>query len=208
MLWDPDHLPPADALDDVKEFLGVLDHQAVATASTTTSPASVTAIRHAYGNLLCRAAISAGVDGRQSDAETFMAEAEREAHSLGEPEHGGFGLLWFGPTSTGVASVRRHRAGRHRHRYRHRAGVDPRPMQAPNRVVYYWTDYGRALESAGKDDEAVRAFSEAEMVDPQRFRLDPMVKDSVSALIHRAKRRAVAGPLLTMAQRLGLEDVA
>jgi len=131
-----------------------------------------------------------------------MAEAEREAHSLGEPEHGGFGLLWFGPTSTGVwrVPVATELADIDTAIATARA-VDPRPMQAPNRVVYHWTDYGRALESAGKDDEAERALSEAEMVDPQRFRMDPMVKDSVSALIHRAKRRAVAGPLLTMAQR-------
>ena len=54
----------------------------------------------------------------------------------------------------------------------------------------------------------VRTLSEAEMVDPQRFRMGPMVKDSVPALIHRAKKRAVAGPPVTMAQRLGLEDIA
>jgi hypothetical protein len=77
-------------------------------------------------------------------------------------------------------------------------------MKAPNKVVYYWTDYGRALQSVGKDDQALRAFSEAEMVDPQRFRMDPIVKDSILSIAHRAKKRAISPGIATLTQKLGI----
>ncbi|WP_330232231.1 hypothetical protein OHA40_06890 [Nocardia sp. NBC_00508] len=86
--------------------------------------------------------------------------------------------------------------------------IDPRPVRAPNRVVYFWTDYGHALTAVGNDSEAVRAFSEAEMVDPQRTRMDPMVLDSVSALVRRARRRAIDGRLRSLAHSLGIDPHA
>jgi len=168
--------------------------------------AAVPAVRHAYGNLLCRAAMTAGVAGQASDADTFITEAATEARSLGEPDNGGFGLLWFGPTSVGVWQVSvATELGDNDKAIATAEAVDPRPMRAPNRVVYYWTDYGRALQSVGKDNEALRAFSEAEMVDPQRVRMDPVVKDSVSAIAHRARRRAISPELASLAQKLGID---
>lgn len=163
------------------------------------------AVRHTYGNLLCRAAVSAGIAGDAGDARACLDEARLEARTLGESDDGGFGMLWFGPTSVGVWGVSvATELGDIDGAIGIAETVDPTPMRAPNRVVYYWTDYGRALATVGKDAVAVSAFSQAEMVDPQRVRMDPMVRDSVAALVHRARRRAVPGQLLTLAHRIGI----
>jgi len=166
-------------------------------------------VRQAYGNLLCRGALASAVSGDAPGASDFMSEAYSEAESLGDPDDGGFGLLWFGPTSAAIWQVSvANELGDSDQAIGVARTVDPRPVQAPNRVVYYWTDFGHALTAAGDDAGAVYAFSEAEMVDPQRVRMDPMVLDSVSALIRRARSRAVEGRLETLAHSLGLDPFA
>ncbi|WP_067470104.1 helix-turn-helix domain-containing protein [Nocardia amamiensis] len=163
-------------------------------------------VRQAYGNLLCRGSIANAIAGQSSSAFDLLDEAYAEARSLGETADGGFGLLWFGPTSAAIwhVSVARELGDIDRAIEVART-VDPRPVRAPNRVVYFWTDYGHALTAAGNDSDAVRAFSEAEMVDPQRTRMDPMILDSVSALARRARRLAIDGRLHSLAQSLGID---
>lgn len=165
-----------------------------------------TRVRQAYGNLLCRGAFENAVSGRSGTAFDLLNEAYAEANSLGETEDGGFGLLWFGPTSTSIWHVSvATELGDPDEAIRVARTVDPRPVRAPNRVVYFWTDYGHALTATGNDVDAVRAFSEAEMVDPQRMRMDPLVLDSVSAIARRARRTAVDRPLQTLANSLGID---
>ncbi|MEU1995112.1 helix-turn-helix domain-containing protein [Nocardia gamkensis] len=165
-----------------------------------------TAVRQAYGNLLCRGAIANAIAGQGGTASDLLDEAYSEARSLGETEDGGFGRLWFGPTSAAIWHVSvASELGDSDTAIRVARTVDPRPVRAPNRVVYFWTDYGHALTAAGKDAEAVRAFSEAEMVDPQRTRMDPMVLDSVAAIARRAHRKAIDSRLMTLANSLGID---
>lgn len=165
-------------------------------------------VRQAYGNLLCRGAFASAVSGDASGAARFLSEASSEAQSLGDSADGGFGLLWFGPTSASIWRVSvATELGHSDEAVSVARTVDPRPVRAPNRVVYYWTDYGHALTATGDDVGAVRAFSEAEMVDPQRVRMDPTVLDSVSALVRRARRRAVEGRLHSLAKSLGLDPL-
>ncbi|MEG8184050.1 helix-turn-helix domain-containing protein [Nocardia terpenica] len=181
---------------------------ATRTASSMQSSLASIDARQAYGNLLCRGAFACAVSGDASGAADFLDEAFSEAHSLGDSEDGGFGLLWFGPTSTAIWQVSvAAELGDSEEAVSVARGIDPSVVQAPNRVVYYWTDYGHALTATGDDAGAVRAFSEAEMVDPQRVRMDPMVLDSVSALIRRARRRAVKGPIQSLAHSLGLDPL-
>ncbi|WP_063039560.1 helix-turn-helix domain-containing protein [Nocardia pseudovaccinii] len=190
------------------ENAGLTSRLATRTASEIQPMLGDIDVRQAYGNLLCRGALASAVSGDASGASGFLSEAFSEAGSLGDSEDGGFGLLWFGPTSTAIWQVSvAAELGDSDEAVSIARGIDPRPVQAPNRVVYYWTDYGHALTATGDDAGAVQAFSEAEMVDPQRVRMDPMVLDSVSALIRRARRRAVEGRIQSLAHSLGLDHL-
>ncbi|WP_157228658.1 hypothetical protein [Nocardia brevicatena] len=163
-------------------------------------------VRQAYGNLLCRGAIAHAVAGQSSSAFDLLNEAYSEARTLGETDDGGFGLLWFGPTSASIWHVSiAAELGDSEEAVNVARSVDPRPVRAPNRVVYFWIDFGHSLTSTGNDADAVRAFSEAEMVDPQRTRMDRVVLDSVAALVRRAHRDAIGSRLGTLSHSLGID---
>ncbi len=78
---------------------------AMHTASDMQSALTSVDARQAYGNLLCRGAFACAVSGDASGVADFLDEASSEARSLGDSEDGGFGLLWFGPTSTAIWQV-------------------------------------------------------------------------------------------------------
>jgi hypothetical protein len=118
----------------------------------------------------------------------------------------GFNGNWFGPTNVdyyrlGIAAelgddvTARAVADR----------IDLAVVPVPNRHVYFWTDLARALAAAGKDRDAMHSLARAERAAPQNFRSSPVVRDLVQTLIHRAKRRAVAGEMQTLAQNLGID---
>lgn len=80
-------------------------------------------------------------------------------------------------------------------------------MPVPNRHVYLWTDLARALVAGEKDREAVHALAKAERSAPQHFRFSPITKDLLATMVSRAKQRAVAGELTTLARKLGLDPL-
>jgi hypothetical protein len=84
-------------------------------------------------------------------------------------------------------------------------GVPVDSIPVANRRQSYHLDRGRALAHSGKrDKEALIALAQAERAAPAPFRLNPVIRDVVSTMITRAKRRAVAEDLTAMAHRLGI----
>jgi transcriptional regulator with XRE-family HTH domain len=166
-----------------------------------------------YGCLHILAAFYAAIANRADDATGHLAEAQDIARSLGEPSpygslSAGFNANWFGPTQVeywrvavaaelgdaGSALVVSER-------------IDLSVVPVPNRWVYYWTDMARALAAGGKDREAMHALARAERAAPQHFRFNPVVRDLMSTILLRAKRRAVEGEMTALAHKLGIEPV-
>jgi hypothetical protein len=81
----------------------------------------------------------------------------------------------------------------------------PDPLRVANRHQAYWMAYGRALAHSGKTDrEALLAFIRAERAAPLAFSLNPMARDAIVAMVHRARRRSVSDDLRTLARRFGI----
>ena len=84
--------------------------------------------------------------------------------------------------------------------------VDEIPVA--NRRQAYHMNLGRALAHGGRSDKlALVELAKAERAAPAPFRLNPLTRDIVSAMITRAKRKAVAEELAGMARRLGISPV-
>ena len=65
---------------------------------------------------------------------------------------------------------------------------------------------GRALAHSGKTDrEALVALINAERAAPVPFSVNPLIRDSITAMMYRARRRAVPDDLRILARRAGIE---
>jgi transcriptional regulator with XRE-family HTH domain len=166
-----------------------------------------------YGQLHLVSALQSAVSSRPDEARAHLAEAADVARVLGEPEpygplSAGFNGNWFGPTNVNywqVAVAAELGDPATAIAVADRTNLSAVPV--PNRHVYFWTDYARALAAGGKDRDAMLALAKAERAAPQHFRRNPVVRDLVATLINRAKRRAVAGEMTTLARKLGLDVV-
>jgi transcriptional regulator with XRE-family HTH domain len=164
--------------------------------------------RQMLGLLHLAAGFTATVDGRDDDAQAHLAEATREATSLGDPADGvGFNHMSFGPTNVGLwrmaAAVE---LGEHGRAVELAGAVRPDPLRMTSRHQAYWVTLGHALANSGRQDaEALSAFIRAERVAPATFALNPLGRDSVVAMVRRARRRSVAGDLRVLARRVGIE---
>lgn len=169
--------------------------------------------REMYGCLHVLGALQAAVGGRADEANARLDEAADVAASLGEPERygplsAGINGNWFGPTQVevwrvavaaelGDASTALAVADR----------IDLGALPLPNRHVYYHLDMARALAAGNKDLEAMHSLAKAERSAPQHFRFSPLSRDLVGTLVHRAKRRAVQGEMVSLARTLGIDLV-
>jgi hypothetical protein len=82
--------------------------------------------------------------------------------------------------------------------------VRPEEIPYPARKASYWSDAGRAYARLHRDDEAVRAFRQAEDLASLRVRLHPLVREAVADMIDRRQRAAVGRELRGLAYRMGL----
>jgi len=85
------------------------------------------------------------------------------------------------------------------------AGVNPE--QHSNRAgrAAYRAYYGRALARIrGRQDDAVRALRQAELIVPHRVQRDPFVREVLAELLARSRRDAIGRELRGMAFRAGL----
>lgn len=174
------------------------------------SAASDPRARQMLGQVHLSAAFTAAVAERPDDARAHLQEAEREARSLGEPVDGlGFNGSFFGPRNVRLWKSSIAAEQGEFGRVLELAGemrVDDIPVA--NRRQSHYLDVGRALAHSGRrDKEALVALAQAERAAPAPFRLNPVVRDTVSAMITRAKRRSVGEELSDMALRLGVSPI-
>ncbi|MFI7547194.1 helix-turn-helix domain-containing protein [Actinoplanes sp. NPDC049599] len=163
--------------------------------------------RQMLGQIHLSAALAGATAGKPSEAGAHLAAAEAEALSLGEPPDGrGFFGSFFGPLNVHLWKMSLFaELGEHGRVLELAEGVPVQSIPIANRRQSYYLDRGRALAHGGKrDKEALIALSQAERAAPAPFRLSPITRDTVSTMITRAKRRAVAEDLAAMAHRLGI----
>jgi len=173
--------------------------------------ASDTDVRQMLGQLHLSASLVCAVDRRPDDAAAHLAEAHREAATLGDPDDGiGFNVLAFGPTNLGLWRLAvETELGEYGRVIELARRIEPRRLKVANRHQSYWLHLGRALAHSGKTDrEALVAFMNAERAAPVPFGLNPMARDTVVSMVHRARHRSVSDDLRMLARRLGVEVAA
>jgi transcriptional regulator with XRE-family HTH domain len=169
--------------------------------------------REVYGCLHVLASHLHATAGRSDTAVDHLNEAGAVAAALGEPERhsqlsAGFNGNWFGQTQVEVWRVAvAAELGDAATAVDVAERVDLTALPVPNRHVYYWIDLARALAAGDHDQEALHALGRAERSAPQHFRFSPISRNLVGTLVSRAKRRAVAGEMLALAQKLGLDPL-
>jgi hypothetical protein len=165
-------------------------------------------VRQMLGQMHLSASMACAVDGRADDAAAHLAAARDEARTLGDPEDGaGFNLCSFGPTNLALwqmtVDIELGEYGRVIERAK---ATTPGPLRLANRHQAYWLSYGRGLAHSGQTDrEALAAFMHAERAAPLAFSLNPMARDAVISMVHRARRRSVSEDLRVLARRLGVD---
>jgi transcriptional regulator with XRE-family HTH domain len=165
------------------------------------------AARQMLGQVHLSAAFSNAVARKQMDVEAHLREAEREAASLGgDPNGTGFNLSYFGPTNIRLWKMSIYsELGDYGKAMELAKGLRVDEIPVANRRQSYHMTLGRALAHNGKADKlALVELALAERAAPASFRLNPLTRDIVSAMINRAKRKAVAEDLAAMAHRLGI----
>lgn len=163
--------------------------------------------RQMLGQVHLSAAFSSAVAKQTATVEAHLAEAEREAATLGEPDDGrGFNLSFFGPTNIRLWKMSLFtELGEYGKVLELADGIPVDDLPVANRRQSYYMSLGRSLAQSGRrDKEALVALARAERAAPAPFRLNPITRDAVSTMVHRARRKAVAEDLLAMARRLGI----
>ncbi|HLL67628.1 MAG TPA: helix-turn-helix transcriptional regulator [Micromonosporaceae bacterium] len=164
-------------------------------------------VRQVYGMLHLTSAWADALAGSQADAEAHLAEADEVAASLGdEPGNGGFAQMFFGPTNIKQwrASIARE-CGDAGKAVALASQIDPRQVHSRSRLVQFHIEYGCALAAARRHDaEALVQFVHAERVAPQRVRLSPVVRDTIGAMLRRARADAGGTQLRELAGRIGV----
>ncbi|NYH40776.1 transcriptional regulator with XRE-family HTH domain [Micromonospora jinlongensis] len=168
-------------------------------------------VRQMLGQLHLSAALTSTVSGRLDVARDHLAEAAREAATLGDPVDGaGFNGCGFGPTNVGLwqmpIAAEQGESGRVIELSR---TVRPQVLAASIRQQSYWLDLGRAMADGGRRDvEALPAFVQAERAAPIPFAVNPLARDAVVTLAQRAQRRAIPDELRLLAGRIGINLAA
>jgi len=163
--------------------------------------------RQMLGQVHLSAAFSSAVARKQLDVDAHLREAEREAASLGgDPNGTGFNLSFFGPTNIRLWKMSIYsELGDYGKAMEIARGLRVDDIPVANRRQSYHMTLGRALAHNGKADKlALVELALAERAAPASFRLNPLTRDIVAAMINRAKRKAVAEDLVAMAHRLGI----
>jgi len=172
------------------------------------SDAADVEVRQVLGQLHMSASLASAVAGRADDAQAHLRAAELEAETLGDPDDGlGFNKMAFGPTNVGLWRMAvAAEAGEYGRVVELSHQVNPAPLQVVDRHQSYWLDLGRALAHSGKTDrEALVAFVRAERIAPVPFSVNPMARDAIVAMVHRARRRAVSDELRILARRVSVD---
>ncbi len=176
---------------------------AQAELDSVTVPTATSQTEQLDGMLALSRSLVAAADKRRGDVDAPLDYAAELAARTGE---GNAYELGFGPTNVGVwrMSVALE-AGDFARTAGIAEGLRPELLPAATRRAAYWADYGRALARLrGRQDDAVRALRNAELISPARVQRHPFTRDVIAELLARSRRDAVGRELRGMAYRAGL----
>ncbi|OLB77072.1 MAG: transcriptional regulator [Actinobacteria bacterium 13_2_20CM_2_71_6] len=190
------------------EAPGLSSRLATKALSALQSDAADPRTRQMLGQLHLSASLACAVDRRPDDAAAHLAEASREADTLGDPDDGvGFNLMCFGPTNVGLWRMTlAAETAEHGRIVELARGLNPNRLRIADRHYSYWLTLGRALAHSGRTDhEAVVAFVNAERAAPVAFGRQQAARDAIVAMVYRARRRAVPDALRILARPVGID---
>ncbi|UQU64876.1 helix-turn-helix domain-containing protein [Couchioplanes caeruleus] len=180
---------------------------AAATTDRLSHELTSPAVMQAYGMLHLTTAWTEALAGDLDAARSHLDEAAEVADRIGpDPIDGGFAQMNFGPTN--VAQWRMSlalEAGEPGRAVELSREIHPDAILSPSRVTAFHIDVGSALAASRRNDaEALTQFIRAERVAPQRVRLSPVVRDTVGAMLRRARADAGGDTLRGLAARVGV----
>lgn len=168
-----------------------------------TGPAVTTETSGFTGIVALLRAVAAQFDRRAAERDAALDIAEDMAHQFGRVDSLGF---LVSPVDVGVfrmfLALEEGDPGR-----AWELSQSINPDQHPSRTIRttYWCNRGRALaQLPGRAAEAVEALRTAESLFPTMVRREPMIRDTLSSLVVKARRDAVGRDLRGMAYRAGL----
>ncbi len=156
-----------------------------------------------YGMLHLSAALQSAATGRPDAARAHLSEAAATASRTGD---GNFAGMHFGPRNVGVwrvaLALELGEPGRVPELAR---DVDVAAIPSVARQATFYGDVGRGLAAIrGREAQAIEALHRAELLAPQRIRVNPFVRATVVDLMRRAQRKAGGRELRGLAYRMGL----
>jgi transcriptional regulator with XRE-family HTH domain len=167
----------------------------------TTVPIATNEGRHVSGMLALNRSLVAAAQGRPAESAAALDHAgELAARTTGDPF-----TIGFGPVNVGLwrmAAVLE--CGEPDEAIRIARTVNPQEHPFPARRAWYWMDYGRALTSVRRRDDAARAMLRAEKLHPVKVLRTPFVRDTLVELVAYAKDDALGRAIRGMAHRAGL----
>ncbi|HSL07029.1 MAG TPA: XRE family transcriptional regulator, partial [Pseudonocardiaceae bacterium] len=156
------------------------------------------------GMLSLSRSLVASADFRPGDIDAPLELAGELAERTGE---GNAYWMGFGPTNAGFWRMNvALEAGDHQRAATIAKDLHPEAHPFRGCQAMYWVHYGRALARLrGRQDDAVRAFRQAERISPRRVHRNPLVREVLGGLLTRTRRDSPAGrELRRMAYRAGL----
>ncbi len=176
---------------------------AQAELDSVTVPTTTPETMQLAGMLALYQAEIAAADSRPGDVDPALDHADELAQRTGE---GNAYWLGFGPTNTGFcrASVALDLKDYDR-AVAAAENVNPQLHSNRSRQAAYWAYYGRALARVRRrQEDAVRALRQAELIVPHRVQRDPFVREVLGELLARSRPGAAGQTLRGMAYRAGL----
>ncbi len=164
--------------------------------------------RQVFAALHLNAGWACSIDRRADDAFAHLDLAAEVAATVADP---GFtqALLGSGVSAADIETCRTSLAvelGDDDAAIRAAEGVDPSALRSRARQATLYADLGRALShDRRRDYEAIRALCRAEDLTPVRVRASTSVRETVAAMLARARRSAGGRELQLMASRLGVD---
>jgi hypothetical protein len=157
--------------------------------------------RQVNGILAANRSLVAAVEGRPAESAAALEYAgELAARTTGDAFMTGFGSVSVGLWRMAAALE----CDEPDEAIRVARTVKPQEHAFPSRQAAYWMEYGRALTSVRRRDDAARALLRAEKLHPTVVLRNPFTRDTLVELVANAKDDALGRAIRGMAHRAGL----